>query len=33
MQNIPFEVIGLQADGFHIITEVEIFEKKIQNGH
>ena len=30
MQNIPFEVISLQADGFHIITEVEIFEKKFK---
>lgn len=27
MQHIPFEVISLQADGFHIITEVEIFDK------
>ncbi|MGB7529343.1 aspartyl protease family protein [Sphingobacterium cellulitidis] len=30
MQNIPFEVIGLQADGFHIITEIEIFDKKFK---
>lgn len=30
MQNIPFEVISLQADGFHIITEVEIFEKNFK---
>ncbi|WP_156307648.1 retropepsin-like aspartic protease [Sphingobacterium endophyticum] len=30
MQNIPFEVISLQADGFHIITEVEIFDKKFK---
>lgn len=30
MQNIPFEVISLQADGFHIITQVEIFEKKFK---
>jgi len=28
MHKIPFEVISLQADGFHIITEVEIFDKK-----
>ena len=30
MQNIPFEVISLQGDGFHIITEVEIFEKNFK---
>ncbi len=30
MQNIPFEVISLQADGFHIITEIEIFDKKFK---
>ena len=28
MYKIPFEVISLQADGFHIITEVELFDKK-----
>ncbi|MVZ64796.1 clan AA aspartic protease [Sphingobacterium sp. DK4209] len=27
MQKIPFEVIGLQADGFHIITEITIYDK------
>ena len=30
MQKIPFEVIGLQADGFHIITEVKLFDKKFK---
>lgn len=30
MQKIPFEVIGLQADGFHIITEIELLDKKFK---
>ncbi|MGN0019429.1 MAG: retropepsin-like aspartic protease [Sphingobacterium hotanense] len=27
MYKIPFEVIGLQADGFHIITKTTIYDK------
>ena len=27
MYKIPFEVIGLQADGFHIITQTTIYDK------
>ncbi|MFZ4261967.1 aspartyl protease family protein [Sphingobacterium sp. HJSM2_6] len=30
MQKIPFEVISLQADGFHIITEAELLGKKFK---
>ncbi|QBR12812.1 MULTISPECIES: aspartyl protease family protein [unclassified Sphingobacterium] len=30
MQKIPFEVIKLQADGYHIITEVELYDRKFK---
>lgn len=30
MQNIPFQVISLQADGFHIITNVRLFGKEFK---
>lgn len=27
MQKIPFQVISLQGDGFHIITDVQLFDR------
>lgn len=27
MQNIPFEIIELQGDGFHVLIDVELFDK------